>query len=297
MAFGISETVLASLVESAGTFTVGYPAGMARADFVGGVAAKISALQTIFTAPEDFTVSLGASSVTVTWGSATDLAAGTVVKMQLDAEEGSVDVVDVAGAAIRIDRANPVEIRRLDLGNPAASDDDYFRASASISAGGALTLLQTVLDFPRNIIITNAGDDSADTYTVTGEDEYGVAMIEIITGANAGIAAGKKAFKTVSSIVASGASASTVKVGFGDVLGLPVWVPSSGRILKELQDDAAATAGTLVGGLSTNTKSTATTADVRGTYDPNAACDGSKSFAIIVAVSDPNFIGNPQYDG
>jgi hypothetical protein len=52
-----------------------------------------------------------------------------------------------------------------------------------------------------------------------------------------------------------------------------------------------------VAGLATGTVSTATTADVRGTYDPNVACDGSKGFKLIVALQDPQFLGNPQYDG
>jgi hypothetical protein len=60
---------------------------------------------------------------------------------------------------------------------------------------------------------------------------------------------------------------------------------------------ASASAGTFVAGLSVNTISTATTADVRGTYDPSAACDGSKAFELLVNLSDPTFKGVPQYDG
>ncbi|MEK7706280.1 MAG: hypothetical protein AAB426_15070 [Myxococcota bacterium] len=240
-------------------------------------------------------MSLGASTITLTWKRSETLAIGTVAQLQLD--RPGVDGED--DAIVYDARVTPMGagVVQINLGNPLTSSATFFRAAAAIGGAGALTLLQTELDVPRNIIITNAGDDTGDTYVVLGEDEYEVTMSETITGANAGVAAGVKAFSTITSITASGASAGNVSVGFGDVLGLPVHVPSSVHILKEIQDDAAPTAGTFVGGLSVNTISTATTADVRGTYDPNAAADGSRSFGLIVVVGDPTFRGNPQYDG
>ena len=61
----------------------------------------------------------------------------------------------------------------------------------------------------------------------------------------------------------------------------------------------AGTAGTFVAGLAVNTASTATTADVRGTLDPNSACNGARRFKLIM---DPPrdsylFLGNSQYAG
>lgn len=41
----------------------------------------------------------------------------------------------------------------------------------------------------------------------------------------------------------------------------------------------------------------ATTGDVRGTYDPASACDGTYEFSIVVAVEDPKYIGLDQYAG
>lgn len=57
----------------------------------------------------------------------------------------------------------------------------------------------------------------------------------------------------------------------------------------------AATNGTFVAGV--QTKATATTGDVRGTYDPAEACDGSKAFSLLVALPDPTYKGVDQYDG
>lgn len=53
--------------------------------------------------------------------------------------------------------------------------------------------------------------------------------------------------------------------------------------------------GTLVTALAKNTPSTATTADVRGTYDPATACDGTTSFKLTVFTAEPQDIGNKQY--
>lgn len=294
-----ADKLLTSAVAQAGTFTIDYPENTTVDDFTLSSANHVLGVgsnpysKKYYTGADDFTVSFGASSITVTWNNATSIPANSYVNLQLDAPGADVDedsIIYPAGVV----PAFPVY---LDLGKPDTSSATYFRAAAAIGAGGALTLLQTTLDVARNIIITNAGDDTGDTYVVTGTDIHGAAMVETITGANAGVAAGKKAFKTVSSIVASGASAGNVSVGFGDVIGLPIWVPSSGFLIKELQDGAAATAGTLVAGLARATASTATTADTRGTYDPNAACDGAKHFGLIVFADDPTYVGNPQYAG
>lgn len=57
------------------------------------------------------------------------------------------------------------------------------------------------------------------------------------------------------------------------------------------------TRGTFVGGLTPATKSTATTADVRGTYQAAVTLDGSTAISLFVMVTDPTFLGNPQYAG
>jgi hypothetical protein len=108
--------------------------------------------------------------------------------------------------------------------------------------------------------------------------------------------AGKKAFKTITD-VSSSASITGLTVGTGDVLGLPVFVPGGGHVVAEMEDGANATAGTVVGGDLTAGGATATTGDVRGTYDPNSAADGGKVFQLMVALPDPGYIGVDQYAG
>ena len=138
---------------------------------------------------------------------------------------------------------------------------------------------------------SNAGD-TTQTVTVVSQDEYGVTMSEAKALNGTTPVLGTKAHSKITSIKSSGALAGTLSVGFTDVLGLPVFLPSTALILKELQDGAAAAAGTPVAGATS--KATTTTGDVRGTYTPNAATDGSKGYRLVVSLADPGFKGVTQ---
>lgn len=288
----VVSLVLASAVATGGTFTVGYPTGKTRGNFLGGVGNAFTALQTLFVEPTNFTCSYGSSSVTVTYNGATTLPAGTAINFELD--EPGVDNYQSGSDGNPMTGVVPGRLAFVSLGSPIATVDNNLRAAAAVGGAGALTLLISQLDVPRNLIITSSGNDSGITFTVVSTDFFGKAMSEVITGANAGVAAGVKAHYKIVSITASGAAAGTVKIGVGNVLGLPVFLPNAAYILKELLNGAAATAGTTVAGLSPNTKSTTTTADVRGTYVPNSAPDGSKAYVLVLALADYNDYGNPQ---
>jgi hypothetical protein len=105
---------------------------------------------------------------------------------------------------------------------------------------------------------------------------------------------GKKAFKTVTGITVS-ANVTGLTVGTAKVLGLPVFVAGAAEVIREIQDGAVATAGTLVVG--DLTTATATTGDVRGTYAPNGTPNGSITFELLVALRSPEFTGNAQFAG
>ena len=104
----------------------------------------------------------------------------------------------------------------------AAADTDGISTAASISGaanltiGGALASGGSVtIDCPRNVTILSAGDDSGITFTVTGTDESGTAITEVITGADTGTATGSSFFQTVTQIATSGSSAGNVSAGSG----------------------------------------------------------------------------------
>lgn len=297
------KVVLGGQVATNGTFTVPYPTGKSLADFENAVGHYFLAVGAKFTQPDDFTIAFGANAATITYKGATTLPGNTEIYVQLE-EVGQaapkVGLVNDGKDKVRIDQLRKLELYQIDLGAPATSDDDFILndASADDAASEITVFLNSVLDVPRNLIATGTAG-SNHVVTVTGKDQYGMTVVEDLTLNGVNVIAGKKAFKSVSKVnVAAGAADDTFDLGFGDVLGLPVFLPSGGYVHSELQDGAAvANAGTLVAGLAPNTISTATTADIRGTYDPNAACDGAKSFSLIVTLPDPTYLGNGQYAG
>ncbi len=295
--FDIVNHTLSVAVAQNGTFTVGYPTGKGAGSYSGGHKHKMAALQTVFEAPSGLTVAFGASEITVTYKGATTLPAGTDIVLELDIY-GSRDANASLGTSKRAAFLEPIVV---DLGSPAQLDADGICASQNRTGAGDLTLDGALasggtvtLDVPRNVIVDSGGADTA-VLTVYGTDEYGVSMRESITLNGTTAVAGKKAFKTITRIAASATIANGAFVGTGDVLGLPVFLPKTGYVIKELEDGATATAGTLVAGVTT--APSATTGDVRGTYDPNSAADGSKNFRLVLLVEDPNYKGLTQYNG
>lgn len=139
--------------------------------------------------------------------------------------------------------------------------------------------------FSRNVRITSVGNDTPVTFTVNGYDIYGYPMTENITGANAGIASGKKSFKYISSITYSGTpSGSNVSVGTGDVFGFPM----RSDTLQDISIVWAGSAVTTTYAAAVTTAASATTGDVRGTIAPSTASDGSRRLIITQSPILPN---------
>lgn len=422
MAYETVRFNLASAVATGQTFTVSYPTGMTKSDFQLGTKHKMVAIQNVYTSPTDFTVSLGASSATITYQGATTLPAGSEVFFQLD--KGGPDSyrsTPAYGLPARVETLHPV---LLNLGSPIVADADGIFASASITAAspledgdftGALASGGSVtLDVPRTLV---AAWTNAAVMTITGTDDQDQVMVE--SSAPGTSFTGVKAFKTVTGVAVS-ANVTSCTIGTANILGLPLRVANVAHVLAEIEDGvlqgnmaspirlpfvleqvsllagttaaaelvspcagvitgmtavvrAAVTtgdtitaavgttavdglsisiadgatkgttasdtptaghatavvaknsriqvipgntfatagavdgfveirptgtlSGTLVTALSPATKSTATTADVRGTYTPASTPDGSKAFNLLVLVADPNDLGNPQYAG
>lgn len=95
----------------------------------------------------------------------------------------------------------------------AANDQAVAAAQSPTGTSFTLTANPVVLDAPRQIVITSAGDDSGITFTVTGTTFSGQAASEVLQGTNASTVSSVTMFATVSSIVASGAIAGAVKAG------------------------------------------------------------------------------------
>lgn len=284
----VIEVVLTSAVANAGTFAATYPANRTIGSYARtGHEVMAAGARLVF--PADFTISFGASSATITNATGASIPAGTV-RVGLKRSGSKIP-------AKEIDRARDVKTVMLNLGTPATSDVDgvftaFTGAAGAITLNGALASGGVVtFDVPRNIIVDSGGADTA-VLTFVGTDEYGAAMSEAITLNGTTAVVGLKAFKTITSCTSSASIANGAFAGSGVLLGLPVFLEGTGHIVKEIMDGAAATAGTTVAGVTT--EATTTTGDVRGTYSPNSAPNGSRSYKIAILTEDPSNLGIPQ---
>lgn len=298
MSFKNAEATVSSAVAQNGTITFSYPTGTDSGTFVGTYAHKlwVAAHQNMYEAPAGFTVSFGTSSITVTYKGATTIPAGTRVNAQFDTlgaddNELSTRLDDTVGVA-------PLTPFVINLGAPDVADADGAVASQAITAAdGPATGINGELasggvatfDVPRNVVGAWTGTA---VMTVTGTDLYGETVVE--SSASGTSLTGKKAFKTVTDVAVS-ADVTAATVGTGDVIGLPVALPEKGLVIRELEDGVSATAGTLVAAV--RTAATATTGDVRGTYDPNSAADGAKAFQLLALLPSAIDQGVDQYAG
>lgn len=298
--FDVVAMTLGTAVANGGTFTVGYPSGRDSGAYTGGYDHQVATntLGLLKATDGDVAFTFGTSSITVTNNSGSALPAGTEVWVQIDRIGDDETTGDFASAA----KMSEAQMVMVSLGAPDTADPNGYVESQDLTSAGVFSVnttaaaaiaaaaLDGVADVPRNVVAAWTGTA---VLTVTGTDEYGNVVVES-SGSGTSMA-GKKAFKTVTGI-SSSANITALTVGTGDVLGLPAFLPSTGHVVKELQDGAAPTAGTVVAGVAT-VPATATTGDVRGTYDPNAACDGAKSFQLLCVFGDPSYKGVAQYAG
>lgn len=173
-----------------------------------------------------------------------------------------------------------------------AASANCIAQSQSLAGAGPLTLNGSAvsggvatLDTQRRVIIHSAADDSAQTWTVTGTNEGGAPIKDIFAAANTGDAQSNLDFFTVTSIVCSGATASTVTAGTNTVGSTP-W--------KLVQDTANPTSISLYAQL----LSGAASANVEYTYDGILPSAGVQS-AIANAGQSPNpaVVLHPQMQG
>lgn len=294
------KVVLGGAVATSGTFTVAYPTGKTLADYENAVGHYFTALGAKYIQPKDFTISFGAGTATITYLGTTTIPTGTELYVQLE-EVGNSKPINafLPGSATKVPvtQLRKLGVAQIDLGAPATASANAVSLSQSlVTAASPSALLNGAtagtLDVARNVV---AAWTNTAILTITGKDQYGQTIVEKTASGTSHT--GKKAFKSITSITTN-ADVTGLTVGTGLILGLPVYLPTAGYVNAELQDGATVgSAGTFVAGLAVNTASTATTADVRGTYAPNAAPDGGKSFSIVVNLPDLDFLGNPQYAG
>lgn len=303
MSFKIVSKTLSADLAASGTTSFSYPASTDEDTFA-GYGHKAEAIGNSMSSPGDFTLTFATGGITFTYGaSKTTIPAGTVVDLQLnlagaDDKDLKPDPLNELPGGVR--RMAVVEI---DLGSPLVADvNGVVEAATPTTANFAFTLTAGAADlatgaggapFGRNLTVDSTGTSTAAVVTVSGKDYLGVSMSEALTLNGTTVVAGKKAFAEVTAATVDvTANVSGLIIGFGDVLGLPFYIPSVDHVLLELEDNVEATAGTFVAGV--DALATTTTGDVRGTYDPNSATDGAKNFRVVVASANPQYRGVTQ---
>ena len=236
MSFKTVEFTLATALAASGTVAPAYPEGTSKGSFVQSNGKHVLvAGHNVYNSPADFTLSFGASTITLTWGSGNStLPAGTNMKLQLEqAGQNGYDRIVAANPAKMVDSRHWLVL----LGSPATADADGVCASQSVTANVAATINGAlavnsvgVFDVPRNVV---AAWTTSAVITVTGKDEYGNTLIEQ-SGSGTSFT-GAKAFKTVTSVTFS-ANVTGATVGTGNVLGLPVFLPSASNVRDEIVD-------------------------------------------------------------
>ncbi len=175
---------------------------------------------------------------------------------------------------------------------PAAKSATAVCAAQAVAAAGNATINGAsasggvaTFDYARavNVDSSNVGD-TTQTVTVTGTDYWGQAQTEEIALNGTTLVAGQKAFKTITQVAVSAALAGNLTVGNEDIFGLPYRVTDAGYLFRVGWAGALAEdAGTFVA--ADTATATATTGDVRGTYAPSSAANGTRRLVIGIALT------------
>lgn len=236
--FDVIEHTLSAAVADNGTFTVSYPDNRSAGDYTGAHAHVLIAMQTKFLAPEQFTLTFGASNITVTYLGSTTIPTASAVILQVD-RLGTDD--KQPEKVVVLNKMPRSFLYPVSLGSPDAADANGFVESQDLTSAGVFSVNTTAAaaiaagalagtaDVPRNVV---AAWTTSATLTFTGTDEFDETVIEVSAAGTSHT--GKKAFKTLTS-VSTDVNVTSLTVGTGNVLGLPVYVESAKRVVGEFQ--------------------------------------------------------------
>lgn len=160
---------------------------------------------------------------------------------------------------------------------------NVLRAAFDGALGAAATP-----DYPRNVVVTvtHATAVVALSGVIAGVDGYGRAITEAWSVTATGTTktyTGAKAFARVDSlsiVSVADATADTIKLGTGAVLGLK-YPMTVAKLLAEIDSGTVVTNGVIVAGLA------GATTDKQGTYAPNGAPNSTKTYTIWYLSDDP----------
>lgn len=175
---------------------------------------------------------------------------------------------------------------------PSTKAANAVCAAQAKAAAGALTINGAnatggvaTFDYARAVNVDSSdANNTTQVVTVTGTDYWGQAQTEEITMNGTTAVAGQKTFKTITAASVNAAITGTMTIGNEDTFGLPYRVTDAGYLIRVGWAGALAEdAGTFVA--ADTATANATTGDVRGTYTPSSAANGSRRLVIAIGLT------------
>jgi len=279
------------------TINIPYPRGKNEGSFFSAINHNMGIDGQFYLCPKDFIVTMRKDHIALHWHGAKDLQKGMLLNLQLEEPGGDFYFDQKRGTTI----VNMVRssLYLVNLGGPRVENANLYVRSTSVSAPGELKISGEQPYTTRNVVVHSTQDNSDCVFRIEGVDLYGRPMIEDIQGpsAESGRTDGNKAFTRVTRVNVLGPCKGEISVGTGSKLGLPVFLPASGFVIREMMNGVAVTGGIIVPG---ETRfPTATTCDTRGTYIPPRSyeLDGRTAIHVLLSLPSPGNIGLPDFAG
>lgn len=272
-----------------------YPRGKNEGSFFSAINHNMGIDGQFFLCPRDFILTMRHDNIALHWHGPMDLKRGTLMNLQLE-EPGSDFYFDSKRGTTILNMVQS-SLYLVNLGGPRVENANLYVRSQIITMPGNIPLSSEQPYTARNVVIHSTQDNSHCIFRLEGIDLYGRPMIEDIHGptAESGRADGNKAFTQLNKISVKGECVGEISVGTGSKLGLPVFLPAPGFVIRETLDGVTVIGGTIVPG--ETRYPTAFTNDTRGTYTPPRPqeLDGRTAVHLLVSLPSPGNIGLPDF--
>lgn len=296
MPFTVLNIITEEPIAPGSELTFDYPADKGHDRFLGASMHTLSFEGTFYRAPKDFVVIFGEQKIHVYWNGNRTIPNSRILTIQLD------EPLSGSHQDLRSGQIVPSLVRSqmfiVDLGRPTAPRQEHFASELRFEGFAKQKIAQDVPLAPMRNITLFAHDDVEEgtTATVRGLDLYNRPVTETITLKGEENAHGVKCFRWVWEVELNRPTASRISIGIGERLGLPVFLPGSGYVMKYFVNSRGLAGGTILPGYEQSLPN-ATTPDVRGCFTPpeDIAMDGHNHFQLLVSLFNSSNIGLNEY--
>lgn len=277
------------------SFALSYPEGENAATFFSSSDHTLGIGSHFYRAPRDFMVSFLPDRIELLWLNQTPIMPQQMMFLNLEVISRDYYIHERTGTLVQnIYQAHNFMV---DFGTPVDANAKALSADASPDNEGNYQLDYNDIDRARNIVITDIDNRCSDAvFRIIGEDIIGNPMIEEVDIATAGgQVSGAKAFSVVKYVALISGTAGSIAVGVGRAFGLPVVIPTTSLVLRELCNGHMISGGYLVRAYSGVPM--ARSSDRRGLYIPpdDIPLDGSNLLNLLASLPNPANIGTPDY--